>query len=851
MSASTWFKIVGTCIMTAWLLTSCARMRNLPDGQAFLRKQEVVIHSDKPSKLPFDVSGLPVAPMLDFEVPADEILFYSRLKPNRRILWFRFNHTMHLLVNKRKLEESERNTAERCLKKNGRRAKKNKPAASCKSWRMFWAYTVGEPTALLDSAKMIKSAEQMNIFLQKKGYFRSRVEPEVCFGNDSSKCKVSFHVYPGSPYRIRSIDYKISDSDMARSIEQIRKFSNIDTTDIFDVKSLDAEREAIANYFNERGYYDFNKEYVVFDADTSVGKNEVNVTLRIEQPQVPAKEYSDSLISVPHKKYFIGDIFVHTHFDLSNPDYAPTDTISYEGLKVLCFGKPDLDAVVISCAQSYRTGDMYQRSRIERTYRRFSQMGVFKSTTIQLIPRESSINDKIHILDTHVRLSPEEKQSYFFYPHLTNRSGNMGIYGNFTYTHRNMFGGAEALDFNIVTGMEASQNLAFSGDETDNATDRLQNNLRLNTFEIGPEITYRVPRLWPLGCDVTSQSSEPQTSLTATFNYQRRPDYVRTLSQMRYSYNWIENPDAVSRISLDVVEFSIIKIDKSAAFENFLNRLNDAFLQNSYQDHLILATNAAYTLNTQKAKYQPHYFYFRTSASAAGNLLNGIMDATDQPVDTLQSHRIYGIRFAQYFRGETDFRFYNNVNDRNAFVFRAYGGLGVPRKNAITLPFEKSFFSGGANGLRAWQARTLGPGSSRDALLPQTFNNIGEMKLEGNVEYRFKLTPIFNWAFFMDAGNIWLLNEDTNRKGADFKANRFASEIAIGGGFGVRLDFDYFLVRLDVGVQLKDPAKVPGERWLWQPKEEYLDYLATTGNAVDRIKLRNNTVFNLGIGFPF
>jgi hypothetical protein len=373
----------------------------------------------------------------------------------------------------------------------------------------------------------------------------------------------------------------------------------------------------------------------------------------------------------------------------------------------------------------------------------------------------------------------------------------------------------------------------------------------LNTFEIGPEITYRVPRLWPFGCDFTAQSSDPQTSLSATFNYQRRPDYQRTLSQLRYTYQWIENPDAVSRISIDAVEFSIIKIRKSEAFQSFLDRLQDAFLENSYQDHLILATNINYVLNTQRAKYQRQYFYLRLGGSAAGNFLNGIMDATDQPVDSLNSHRIYGIRFAQYFRGEADFRFYSNVNDRNAFVMRAYGGLGVPRKNAITLPFEKSFFSGGANGLRAWQARTLGPGSSRDALLPQTFNNIGEVKLEGNVEYRFKFTQMLNWAFFADAGNIWLLNEDSNRQGADFKSDRFLSEIAIGGGFGLRVDFDFFLVRLDVGVQLKDPAKVPGERWLWQPKDEYLAYLASTGNPVDRLKLRNSTVFNLGIGFPF
>ncbi|MFN5294332.1 MAG: BamA/TamA family outer membrane protein [Flavobacteriales bacterium] len=851
MSRSRQFKIACLIAWGAMLLAGCARLRNVPDGQAFLRRQDVIVHTENPTKIPFDVSGLPVTPLINFEVPTDEILSYSRLKPNKRILWFRFNHSVYLLVNKKKLSESQLRVASRCQNKNNRRASNNKTPVECKSWRMFWAYTVGEQTALLDSAKMLKSAEQMNFFLQKKGYFRSKVEPEVVYNPDSSKCKVNFHVYPGKPYHIKKVDYQIQDVEMAKSLANLRKLSTIDSMDVFDVKALDIEREAIANFFNERGYYDFNKEYVVFDADTTAGGNGVNITLRIEQPQVPSQNKGDSLVSVPHKKYFIGNVYVHTRFDLSNPDYVPTDTLEYDGLKILCYGSPDLDADVISCAQSYRSGDMYQRSRIELTYRRFSQMGVFKSTTIQLIPRETSINEKIHILDTHIRLSPEEKQSYFFYPHLTNRSGNMGIYGNLSYTHRNLFGGAEALDFNIITGLEASQNLAFSNDETDNATDRLQNNFKLNTFEIGPEITYRVPRLWPLGCDFTAQSSEPQTSLSATYNYQRRPDYVRTLSQVRYAYNWIENPDAVSRISWDVVEFSIIKIQKSEAFQEFLDRLQDAFLENSYQDHLILATNATYTLNTQKAKYQSRYYYMRLGASAAGNALNGVMDLTDQPFDSLGSHRIYGIRFAQYFRGEGDFRFYSNVNDRNAFVFRAYGGLGVPRKNAITLPFEKSFFSGGANGLRAWQARTLGPGSSRDALLPQTFNNIGELKLEGNVEYRFKFTQMLNWAFFADAGNIWLLNEDTNRPGADFKADRFLSEIAIGGGFGLRIDFDYFLVRLDVGVQLKDPAKVQGERWLWQPKDEYLAYLASTGNSVDRIKLRNNTVFNLGIGFPF
>ncbi len=843
--------IVLCLALLAIVPSGCARLRNVPDGKAFMRRQDVVIHTRADKNTAFNVSALPMSPMTDFTVPSDEILTYSKLKPNKRILWFRFNHTVYLMVNKKKLSASEQKASIRCMDKNNRRAANNKTPVECKSWRMFWAYTVGEPTALLDTTKMLKSAEQMNIFLQKKGYFRSDVKAEAAYSSDSSKCRVYFHVYPGHPYRIQSLRYKIADEEMAKSESALRRISTIDSAMIFDVDALDAEREAIAIFFGEKGYYDFNKEYIFFEADTSAGGNNVNLVMHLELPKVASTEFPDSLISVPHKRYFIGDIYVHTHFDITNPDYAPTDTLELDGIKILSYGEPDILPDLISCVQSYRTGDMYQRSRIDRTYKRYSQMGVFKSTTIQLLPRENPINHKIHVLDTHVRLMPAAKQSFNFYPHVTNRSGNMGIYGNLTYTHRNLFRGAEALDFNIITGIEASQNLAFTTGSNDNSTTQLQSNFNLNTFEIGPEVTYRVPRLWPFGCDFTAQSSDPQTSLSAIYNYQRRPDYQRTLSQLRYSYNWIENPDAISRISLDVVEFSIIKIQKSQAFIDFLELWQDAFLTNSYQDHLILATNINYTLNTQKAKYQKQYIYMRMGASAAGNLLNGIMDFTNQPVDSLNSHRIYGIRFAQYFRGETDFRYYSNVNDRNAFVLRAYGGIGVPRKNAVAMPFEKSFFSGGANGMRAWQARTLGPGSSRDPRAPQTFNNIGEVKLEGNFEYRFKFTKTLNWAFFVDAGNIWLLNEDTNHKGADFKAERFLSEIAIGGGFGLRIDFDYFLVRLDVGMQLKDPAKIQGERWLWQPKEEYLAYLASTGNAADKIQLRSTTVFNLGIGFPF
>jgi outer membrane protein assembly factor BamA len=808
-------------------------MRNVPEGKSFMRRHDAVIHN----------------PPENFQISKDEIISFAKVKPNRRILWFRFNHSIYLLVNKDKLSESEQKAAIKCDAKNRRRAMKKKLPKECKTWRTFWAYTVGEPTVLLDTVKMKKSAEQMNIFLQKKGYFRSVTKAVVDYNDDSTKCKLYYHIYPGQPYVIDSLQYRISDQEMARYTPSLRNISPIKQGVPFDVDLLNSDREKVAAFFNDKGYYEFNKEYIYYDTDTTGGS--VDLVMNIELPRVKLNDFPDSIVSVPHRKYFIGDVFVHTNYNISSGNYAPTDTLSYEGMRILSYGQPEITPFLISCVKGYSTGDLYEKTKIDRTYRRYSQMGVFRAVNIQLVPKESQIAPGIFTLDTHIRLTPSKRQSFQFDPHVTNRSGNMGIYGNIGYTHRNLFRGAESMDFKLITGIEASQPLVQSFEGTDNTGQQIRRNFKLNTFEFGPEITYRVPRLWPFGCDFTALSSDPQTSLSALLNYQRRPDYERTLSQIRFSYNWIENPDKNTRFSIDVLEFSVIKIEKSEAFQQFLDRLRDAYLANSYQDHLIFATNIGYTWNTQKAKYQRQYFFLRLGASGAGNLLNGLMDLGGAPVDSMNSHTIDGIRFAQYFRGEVDFIYYFNANDRNGFVLRSYGGIGEPRKNAVALPFEKSFFSGGSNGLRAWQARSLGPGSFRDPNFPLTFNNIGEIKLEGNFEYRFKLTKMFNWALFVDAGNIWLIHPDGSRPGADFRGSRFVSEIAVGAGLGVRLDFEYFLVRMDLGLQLKDPAKVQGERWLWQPKNEYLGYLESTGNPSDRLPLRSNLVFNLGIGFPF
>jgi outer membrane translocation and assembly module TamA len=826
-------------IILLFAASSCKKMRNLQEGQTFLKYQNIEVHD----------------PNKEYVVTDEEILALSRLKANRRILWFRLNHSIYLLVDKKKLALSEEKAEAKCVKKNARRlAKKKLPKEECKTWHTFWAYTVGERTAVLDTVKLKKTTEQMVVYLKKKGFFDVRVEPKIKYSSDHENCKVTFHIYPGDPYHLRKIEYEIVDSAMVDGFRQYQKNALLKEGLIFDVDLLDAEREGISTYFNNKGYYEFTKDYIVYDADSTVGSHKVDINMILNQSQAPVPNYPDSIMILPHKKYFIGNIDIHTHYDATRADYIPSDTLQVEGMNVMCYKRPDINSKLIACTQGFMTGDLFQRDKIDKTYKRYTQLGAFKATTIQLIPRTGTPAN-VNILDTRILLTPAKRQLFGFDPKMTNREGYLGIYGNLVYRHKNLFHGAESMEFRIISGLEATQPVA-GNNSTDGGSNDVRGSFRLNTFEIGPELTLRIPRTLFRGCDFSGKISDPQTAISTALSYQKRPDYERTLSQFRWSYSELRGKLKNKRVNIDWVDFSVIKINKTAAFEAFIDELNDIFLDNSYNDHLIFSV--AYptmTLNSQKQKFQRYYYYLRLGFGGAGNLVKLAYDIAGATKDALGSYEIAGIRFAQYTRLEVDFRNFLNTDEKNNFVLRSYAGVGNPYGNLQVLPFEKSFFSGGSNGIRAWQARTLGPGSYRnttprgDSTNVRSFNNIGDIKLEGNFEYRFKVTKMFRGAIFVDAGNIWLIRPDERRPNAEFEFDRFISEIAIGTGIGARLDFDYFLVRLDLGFQLKDPTKVQGERWLWQPKDEYNAYLEQYFKGPSS---RNSPlVFNLGIGYPF
>jgi hypothetical protein len=291
--------------------------------------------------------------------------------------------------------------------------------------------------------------------------------------------------------------------------------------------------------------------------------------------------------TLPHRKFYIGNISFNTSFDPLNPNETPTDTIEYKGLDIYSVGLSCVKPVILDRRVEVKETQLYQQRYLDETYKRFTQLGVFKTVNIQLSPRNDAKTGQA-LLDVKVLLAPNKKQALSFDPRVTNRSGNMGIYGNFIYKHRNVFRGAESFEFKTVVGAEASQ--VLGGASANEGNQIVQRTFQLNTFEIGPELNLILPRLFPRDLAKTSRSNDPKTTLRAGLNYQRRPDYTRTLSQVSFGWTFIENPETVSSFDIEWAELSVIKIDRSAAFDQWLGSLNDSYLANSYQDHLILAS---------------------------------------------------------------------------------------------------------------------------------------------------------------------------------------------------------------------------------------------------------------------
>ena len=776
----------------------------------------------------------------DIDLGKEGLRAIIKPQPNRKILPFmRFHLHMYNLASLKRQQISREKKDARIARKNERRARKGKKLKG--AGRTKWEYfkeVVGEPPVLLDSGLVQTSSVQLSTYLVKNGFFINEVSDSIVVDEKRKMAKVFYTLSWEEPYVLDTVKKSIEDPLIAEQLAQDYNSKHIKLGERFDVDNLSDERESITKFLRNRGYYLFSHDYIEFEVDSTLGNRKVSVNMILRGP---SDVQADSLGVKYHPVFTIGDIFFN--YDLPTKKGVANDTLVTTEYKFVDPEIYPLKTKVLTQNTFLNPSMLYKHERVERTYRRLSSLPPLNHVAIRFEPREE-------LLDVFVSMTPAKRQSFSVEGQGINSDGFLGLEGDLVYRHRNIFRGAETLELRFQGGVQ-SQALITDNTSTDDFEQT--DNVTFNTIEFGPSISLRFPKfLLPVKMERFAKSANPTSVITASYSYQNRPDYVREMSGFSFGLEWQESIRKSHQVNL--MEVSIIRIDKSQEFQDRLDELNDSFLSDSYENHFITTTTYTFTFNGRKEPNSKNTFYFRGNAELGGNLLRAAYSLTGQEKDSLGSYEIFGIRFANFFKGSTDSRFYRRFDDKRTIVGRFAAGVGVPYGNLDVLPFSKSFFGGGANGLRAWRARTIGPGSFSELVV--TYDKIGDVSLEANVEYRFNLTNYFDGAFFIDAGNIWLLKENELRPGGEFRVNRFVSEISVGAGVGFRFDFNFFILRFDLGGQIKDPSLKPGERWLFQPKtaynesvELYNSELEPDQRPIDLYQFRLN--LNLGIGYPF
>ncbi len=774
-----------------------------------------------------------------------------RQQPNRKLLnIFPLYLWAYNVPNPDKFEARNVKRLAKYQEKNDKRATKGKSPAKYKPAGSWWRETVGEEPIVFDSSSTSRSEEQIRTFLIKHGWFNAEVRSTVSQGISKRQKTVTYEITGNTPYKINEITFDIPDDNLSvYTVESRAERENVVVGKQFNIDDLDTEREKLNTHFRNLGYYNFNKELIYFDVDSNLNQHAVNLTLGVFPRQIPSPGDPDSLLTVPYKRYKIKNVTLIDFPHDRDKEIEKVDSSYVRNYLVINQHQLNVKPKVLGQNILFRPNDYYQLDKVTRTYRRLSSLPIVRATRVQFTPVSQDENNQE--LNCVIGITPAAKQNFALEWKGTNRGGFLGISGTVSYQNRNIFGGGEKLDFNISGGVEAQQLLTNSQDG--NSDGNLGNSLNFNTVEFGPEISLTYPKfLLPIKAERFAKSADPKTKLTANLSYQNRPDYERTRSFGSIAYKWSETEEKKWMVS--PLEVSLIKIFRSQEFDDQLEEIGDPFLTNSFQDHFIVDTRVAYTLNTQIAgSRKRNFFFYHAELESAGSILRAMFDLFDAEKNEQGSYEILDIAFAQYIKTSHDLRYYRIHNPKMSTAYRLSGGIGIPFKNLLVLPFEKSFFGGGANDIRAWQARTLGPGSFRDP--ERSYDKIGDILIEANVEYRFTLVDVLEGALFIDAGNIWTIRADEARPGANFEADRFISEIAVGAGTGVRFNFDFFLIRLDLALQIKDPSLDPGERWLFQPKDKYNTYIRGLnedrgpGEQLSTYGWRWN--LNIGIGYPF
>ncbi len=776
------------------------------------------------------------------KVDSDGINELIRPQPNQKTLFF-FNLKLwvHNLYNPEKLEARQEKKRIKHAAKNEKRLTKDKKE---KEFKPTLGYrlreSVGEEPILFDSVRMKQNEMQISMYLKNKGYFHNQVE--ASYTAKKKKVKVLYRITPNKPHLIQNLKYSINDENLLQDLKQVTRGSLIKPGENFDMDVIDKERARISRGFRDLGYYFFNPEFIIFEADSNKTPFRIEIKEIIQNPKTTQKTEngSDSVVTLPHLKYTIRNVYINASYNPRfNDNY--TDTVHQNGIVFINASQLNFNTRILAKSIFIKPGEKYSQASQEYTYRRINALKNFRFIGI----RYEEISGSPGELNCTILLTPSNNQSFAAEAEGTNTGGNLGVSGNLRYTHKNIFRGTEQFSTRLRGGFEAQQTSNLG-------TINAENNIGIgdvalfNTLEGGIETSLNIPELMlpkKIYTFKLPRYENPKTMFNLGYNFQQRPDFTRTLSNASFAYYWSGTKRNSKDFFFYPLNVSLISIQKTPAFEQRLREINNPFFTNTYSDHLIVSSRFQYLWTNQNLRRNQNYTYNRFYVESAGNGLRALNELTDENKDIDRNfYSISGIRYAQFVRFSNDLRFNKVINKSSNIVYRFYGGVGFPYGNLDVLPFDRSFFVGGANDIRAWTARSLGPGSLPDSL-KNGIDQVGDILLEFNVEYRFKVTKMLEGALFTDIGNIWLHERSNRPKEAQFELNRFYKEFAIGSGIGIRFDFSFLILRFDYGFQIHDPALAEGERWVFEPKTKH--------NAANIRNYRPRGTFNIGINYPF
>lgn len=708
------------------------------------------------------------------------------------------------------------------------------PDTTNHSWVNRLLRNVGAAPVLLDTTQVRQSSGYISTYIHSRGFFNGHATYRIDT-TKARKARVTYTLTQGEPYRIRSIRTTFNDRFVEPMIREDLAGTLLHNGMPFDTELLDKERQRIKDYLQNRGYYNFNVSNIRYNAylgDTAAGDRNVDVEMFVEQNLTEYRDDGSPVLS-NNAVYRLGRVNLYPDYDpmraLSDTAWiASLDTISYNGLNIIYSDRLRVREQVLRQSVSLYENYLFSATDVQRAYSNLMGLGYYKSARIAFADMASEQPNFVtfigpdgsittgeqtaeRYLECNIYCTPSLRQGYNVGLETTFTSDYYGISVTGGYRNRNLFRGIEMFDLNLKGSYDW---MRVKGKKT--------------SFELGGGTSVTFPRFLLPRMRVLRNATTPRTMLSLSINAQRRPYYERVLSSISWGYSWSNGHHAT--FTIRPIDVSLVKMNNIDS--TFFKSLVNPYLKESYQNHLLAGISGSWVYNNPSTR-RGNSFTVRFNWETTGNLLQAVSALFDPQRNINGHYLIGGLQFAQYVRGDLSLSSNIPLGGRCSLAWRLYGGAAYTYGNSSVMPYDRLFWAGGANSMRGWAARTLGPGNELRPSHQIYPMQLGNMRLEANLEGRFPIWSIVGGAVFFDLGNVWYTGQAAEGSEASiFRFRNFYQQLGLNTGIGLRVDISMAVLRVDWGIRLHDPNQAAGERWIHNARMA-------------------NTALSFTVGYPF